>query len=380
MKPSICFAVASPLTLNAFLVTHILALRENYRVTILFNSSGDSIAPVAIEGVEMLSFPIARAISPVRDLIALVLLWRHFRRAGYASVHSVTPKAGLLSMLAAALARVPLRVHTFTGQVWATKTGPLRLLLRSLDRLLAKCATTVFADSPTQRDFLVTQGVVATTKIGVLGAGSISGVDTGRFKPNADARSQVRAELGLPDTAPLLLYVGRMKREKGVPDLLKAFEALRTSAPGTHLLMVGPDEEDLLVACKAKPDVHIVGYTTAVERYMAASDVICLPSYREGFGTVIIEAAACGIPAVASRIYGLTDAVAEGVTGLLHPAGDAHSLAASLNRLISNPEERHAMGQAALERARSHFTAAEITGHWVQFYRSRIDTEGNSRR
>ncbi len=371
VKPSVCLAVSSPFTLNAFLGNHIESLRRHYRLTMVVNLEDEPIRAVVPADVILKSVRIAREIAPARDLVALWNLWRLLRRNAFSAVHSISPKAGLLTMIAGCLAGVPLRVHSFTGQVWATRRGASRALLKSLDWLLAVCATHVFADSASQRDFLVAEGVVPARKIAVLGAGSISGVDTARFRPDPQARVAVRAELAIEDGAPLLLYVGRMKREKGIADLLDAFRHLRQSMPAARLLLVGPDEDRLLQGSPA-PGVHLLGYTSQVERYFAAADLLCLPSYREGFGSVIIEAAACGIPAVASRIYGLTDAVIEGVTGLLHPAGDVPALHQALLTLLQQPALRARMGQSARERALRDFEAVVITAAWLDFYQRHL--------
>ena len=368
MKPRICLVVSSPFTLNAFLGRHLEALNVHFQVTMIANLEDEAIRPMVPEGTVLRSVRIKRQVSLAHDLAALWTLWRLFRDTRFECVHSVSPKAGLLAMVAARAAGVTWRLHTFTGQVWATRHGAARLLLKSLDRVLAACATRVFADSASQCEFLVRQGVVRVGKVAVLGAGSFSGVDTARFVPDPAARAKVRSELGIPHDAPLLLYVGRMKREKGIADLLEAFGRLRACFPALHLLLVGPDEDRMFKGSVPAVQVHLLGYTKQPERYMAAADLLCLPSYREGFGSVIIEAAACGVPAVASRIYGLTDAIVEGETGLLHAPGDRTALHDALVRMLSQVDARLAMGSAARARALRDFDADAITGAWVDFY------------
>jgi glycosyltransferase involved in cell wall biosynthesis len=222
------------------------------------------------------------------------------------------------------------------------------------------------ADSPSQRDFLVREGVVKADKISVLGQGSISGVETARFRPNPDARQRIRAELRIPETAPCVIFVGRMSKEKGVPDLLAAFGQLRVDFIDLHLVLVGPREEGLPSQARI-PSLHVVGYTKNAEAYMAAADITCLPSYREGFGSVLIEGAACGLPAVASRIYGITDAVVENVTGVLHPPGDIEALTESLRRLLCDDKLRTAMGKNAYDRAIACFEARHVEELFSQF-------------
>jgi glycosyltransferase involved in cell wall biosynthesis len=320
----------------------------------------ESDIPISLPGgAELIGVEIRRAISPCHDLAAGIKLWGIYAKRGFSAVFTITPKGGLLGMAAALAARVPARVHCFTGQVWATKKGPGRLILKSVDRLIAACATHVLADSPSQRDFLVAEGVVCRRKVQVLGDGSISGVDAGRFKPDPARRAEVRGRLGIPPDGLCLLYVGRMKREKGVPDLLSAFRSLREEFPDLHLILVGPDEENLLHEA-GSPGLHVVGYAKDVEKYMAAADIFCLPSYREGFGSVLIEAAAAGLPSVASRIYGITDAVIDGETGLLHQPGDSSDLARALRVLLLNPQARRDMAEAGRLRALEKFSSGYL--------------------
>jgi glycosyltransferase involved in cell wall biosynthesis len=375
--PSVCVTLTSPFVLNAFLQGHLARLRKSFAVAVCVNRSESDITVIVPEGVEVRHMEIRRKISPWHDVTALRKLWTFYRQRRFDAVVTVTPKAGLLGMLAARLAGTPVRVHWFTGQVWATRQGLMRVLLKGMDRIITACATHTLADSPSQRDFLVREGVVKADKIFVLGQGSISGVETARFRPNPDVRQLIRTELRIPETAPCLIYVGRMSKEKGVPDLLAAFGQLRADFADLRLVLVGPDEEGLLSQARI-PGLHVVGYTKNSEAYMAAADIICLPSYREGFGSVLIEGAACGLPAVASRIYGITDAVVENVTGLLHPPGDIAALAECLRRLVFDDELRRELGRKALQRALKSFDSRHIEEVFEEFLRKQLDESTSS--
>ena len=346
-------------------------------MAVCVNRSESDIPLAAPEGVEVQDVEIRRKISPWQDAAALWKLWTFYRQRRFNAVITVTPKAGLLGMLAARLAGIPVRVHWFTGQVWATRKGPMRAMLKRIDRFTAACATDVLADSPSQKDFLVCEGVVSDDKISVLGHGSISGVDTTRFRPDPEARQRIRTELQIPGIAPCLVYVGRMSKEKGVPDLLAAFGQLRADFTDLHLILVGPDEEELLTKSRI-PGLQVVGYTKKAETYMSAADIICLPSYREGFGSVLIEGAACGLPAVASRIYGVTDAIVENETGLLHAPGDIAALTDSLRRLVSDDDFRLRLGKKAYERALTSFEAGYLENLFSQFLERLLEERASS--
>ena len=314
---------------------------------------------------------IARNISLFSDFVTLVKLIKIFRQERYSAVHSVAPKAGLLAMLASWIVRVPLRIHTFTGQVWVTNRGFKRLLLKQLDCLIATLTTHNIVDSQSQRQFLLDEKVLSSKKSVMFANGSISGVDITKFKPNQLARVGIRQKLFIPNNAIVFLFIGRLTRDKGVLDLACAFSCLNVKH--VYLLYVGPDEQNMQTEIvhfsgKNSPNVIFLGHTNEPESYMAAADIFCLPSYREGFGTVVIEAAAVGIPVIASRIYGITDAIVEGETGLLHEPHDINNIKNCMEKLMNNQALRLKLGQQARDRVIRDFSSILVTQAWVNFY------------
>lgn len=369
-KPqAICFVLTSPFVLNAFLLNHLQALAHHYAVTVCINTQESVVSPLLDDRVELIHLPIAREIDLRQDLIALVWLIRFFRHRKFDAVHSVTPKGGLLGMLAAKLTGVPHRIHTFTGQVWATRRGFSRWLLKSSDRLLALCSSMLLADSVSQAEFLNHQGICRKGSIKVLGGGSISGVDLQKFSHSPGRREAMRLGLAVPSDALVFVFVGRLHREKGVLVLARAFAELQKHSKHAWLWFVGPDEDGLGVELlKISGERSLVlGLTQKPEEYLDAADVLCLPSYREGFGTVVIEAAAMGMPAIGSDIYGLSDAIVNNQTGLLVPAGDEIGLLEAMQKM-SSFDLRSALGRCAQQRAYDAFDAQKITASWLRFY------------
>ncbi len=371
----ICFVVSSETTVTAALLDQLAALSRTHDVSVVANTRDTNfLKPYGLD-VRVFAAPVERRILPARDIAALASLTGLFRKERFDAVHSVTPKAGLLAALGGVLAGVPVRIHTFTGQVWATRRGASRFVLKNVDRLLGSLATHILVDSRSQRDFLLAERVIPRSKATVLANGSICGVDTARFRPDPDARAAVRREYGIPGPDLVFLFVGRMNKDKGVLELAEAFSRLRAGRRGVHLLFVGPDEEAMRpriarICASCAEAVHHAGFTDVPERYIAGADVLCLPSHREGFGSVVIEAGAAGLPAIATRIYGVTDAVDDGVTGLLYEAGNTEELARLMIRFAGDPDLRRRMGESARARAGRDFPKDMVTAAVVDYYRT----------
>lgn len=367
----LCFVATIPAAIHAFSKGHIRASAEKWPVKIVSNPAGAEL--LSNLNAQFIPLAIERKPAPWRDLRALIHLVMLFHRERFNLIHSITPKAGLLTMLAGWLAGVPVRMHTFTGQVWTNKRGWKRGALKMFDRLIVLFATHVLVDSPSQRDFLVAEGVLSQNRGVVIGQGSICGVDSQRFHPDAQVRDLVRAELGIGLEQTVVLFLGRLNREKGMLDLATAFADIASQCSDVVLMLVGAEEDvpfSLVqqICGEHHERLRRVSFTPEPERYMAAADIFCLPSYREGFGQVIIEAAASGVPTVASRIYGITDAVDDGRTGLLFPAGDVSALAQALLKLIVDDELRRRMGEAARARALSLFSSEKNTAEMLELY------------
>lgn len=374
-KPKVCVLTTTPLVVHFFLKRHLAAMKEHFDVTVACNPKNDAYLPPLDIAVPHVAVSMQRKISLSGDLIALFELYRMFRRERYDLVVSVTPKAGLLGMLAGVAAGVPRRVHIYQGEVWASKRGFMRALLKFMDWLIAKTATHVLAVSDSERQFLEEEGVTRPGQIRVLGSGSICGVDTSHFRPDPEARTEIRARYGIPDDAVVCLFLGRMTVDKGVFDLVRAYAECVESHPDLWLVLVGPDEDDVAPRLRAMLGdervrrLVVSGFTHEPERFVAAADFLCLPSYREGFGMVVIEAAAAGIPSIGSRIYGVSDAIVDGETGILVPPGNVSELSAALALLSGDETLRARYAQAARQRVENAFRQDKVVARYVEYLR-----------
>jgi glycosyltransferase involved in cell wall biosynthesis len=368
----LCVVTTSDLIVRFFLTGLLRAFAERYELTVIVKTDHPDLLSRHGIAAQLAPIAIERGIAPAADLAALHALTRLFRGQRFDGVISLAPKAGLLAAIAGKLAGVPFRCHVFQGEVWATAGGAKRALLKALDRLVARLATHLLVISPSERLVLERERVLAPGQATLIANGSLCGVDLERFRSDPGWRREIRAALHVPQDACLTLFLGRLTRDKGVLDLAQAFRAVAAGQPDAYLAYTGPDEQDLepqirRIAGEVAARLRFVPLTDHPERYIAAADVLALPSYREGFGNVLIEAAAAGVPALASRIYGIEDALREGETGLMHPPGDVSAIAAGLERLLKDAALRSRLGRQARERAAREFSSGHAIAFWLGF-------------
>jgi glycosyltransferase involved in cell wall biosynthesis len=375
----LCFVATIPAVIQAFMKDFIhYSSDQGWEVEVVSSPQGAELLHEL--DARFIQLEVERKISPLQDLCTLIRLSLIFRLECYDLVHSIMPKTGLLAMLAARIAGIPNRLHTFTGQVWATKQGWKREALKSFDKMIVRLATHILVDSPSQRDFLVAEGVLCENQGIVLGQGSICGVDGDVFRPDPKMRERIRKELNINLSQPVILFMGRLNRDKGILDLATAFIEIAKLHSDAVLVLVGAEEDVPYTRIQNicgiyQTQLRRVIYTVHPEYYMAMADILCLPSYREGFGQVIIEAAATGVPAVATKIYGITDAVSDQETGILYPTGDISALTRELLNLIENIDFRHELGRLAQARALSEFSKKQISAEMISLYSQLLERD-----
>lgn len=330
------------LSLNAFCRGLLRELtEEGYEVVALSSPDADLQQVGEREGVRTIGVPMERRISPLKDLVSLVRLILVLRKEKPDMVHSMTPKAGLLCMMAAKMAGVPVRVHTFTGLVWPTSTGLIRQILILTDKLTCACATHVIPEGEGVKQDL--QRCITRKPLKVLGYGNVKGIDLQYWKRTAPAE---------PHETVTFIFVGRLVREKGINELVAAFVRLNEQYPQTRLLLVGPYEEKidplmpetmrLIDECEA---IEAVGSQTDVRPFYERSDVLVFPSYREGFPNVVIEAGAMDLPSIVTDINGAREIIVNYENGLIVPPRDEAALYEAMEWMLNHPEECQRMGQ-----------------------------------
>lgn len=320
-----------------------------------------------------------RHISPVKDIKSLLKLIALFRRMRPMMVHSMTPKAGLLCMMAAWLCRVPVRVHTFTGLVFPTASGLKRRILMATDRLTCACATHIIPEGEGVKADLLNNGITRKP-IRVLGHGNVRGIDLKRFDPeNLEVISEA-AKLANPALF-TFIYVGRLVGDKGINELVAAFVKVHKKIPNIRLVLVGCSEPELdplkpETETKIKQNMAIdaVGQQADVRPWLAASDALVLPSYREGFPNVVIEAGAMGLPSIVTDINGSNEIIREGKNGIIVPAKDADALEDAMKRML-NDNYRHNLAKNARKMVASRYEQSYVHKCLIDFYNEILNKE-----
>lgn len=371
----IAFIVAVPGTAESFLADHIASLQKHYEVHLIANFPEGYDGSFWFKDVIYHQVPIQRKISIWNDLKALFALCKVFRQEKFDCVHSVTPKAGLLTALAGWLMRIKNRLHIFTGQVWATRKGAMRFLLKSMDKIIALLDTVIMVDGEGQRQFLIREGVLKESNSFVPAEGSIAGIKLERFVISDKVRREERQRLGISEDKVVFIFLGRLNHDKGIGELFEAFNRLVPECPDSVLLFYGTDEEGYDALAERYKNIRrgvnylYPGVTKTPYNALQAGDVFVLPTWREGFGVSVLEAQALGLPVITSDAYGVVDASVEGETGLRCHVNDPEGLYKCMKAYYDNPEMRRRHGANGRKRVEDHFNNEVVSRAWVEIYR-----------
>lgn len=350
-----------------------LQTTEGYEVVVV-SSPGEEMETIARrEGVRCVAVPMQRHIAPLQDLKSLWGLIKVFRREKPDMVHSITPKAGLLSMMAAWICRVPVRLHTFTGLVFPTAKGIKRKILMFTDRLTCFCATHIVPEGEGVKSDLI-KNKITRKPIRVLGHGNVRGIDLRHYDPQLPEVKTEAAKIRKENLF-TFVFVGRIVGDKGINELVDAFERLRKEIPSVRLLLVGKYEANLDPISPAASriidtdsNIEAVGQQNDVRAWMAAADALVFPSYREGFPNVVIEAGAMGLPAIVTDINGSREIIIEGENGLIIPPRNADALYAAMKEMVINSALRESMASKARKLVADRYEQSYVRRCLKEYY------------
>ncbi len=333
---------------------------------------------IRARGVRLHTVRLTRSITPMSDLRAIFSLWRLFRRERFDVVEVSTPKAALVGSIAGWLARVSCTIHVLRGLAYEGQRGWRGRVLRASAAIPCRLAHQTISISDSAREVAYEDGLCRPGSISVLGSGSYNGVDLERFAPaRRSLGSAVRAAHGIAAGAVVIGFMGRMTRDKGLVELVRAFEQLRSTTPDAELVLalVGDYEQrdrpppGIIEAVENNPNIVHIHWQTDPVPCLAAMDVFVLPTHREGLGNVLLEAAAVGLPTITTDATGCRDAVQAGVTGLQFPVGDVDRLGDALRRLVADADLRRTMGAAGRRWVAEHFDQQSVWKLYADEYR-----------
>jgi glycosyltransferase involved in cell wall biosynthesis len=321
---------------------------------------------------------ITRNITPFKDMIAVLKLTYYFRKRRYQIVHAHTPKGGLVGMISAFLACIPVRVYTIHGLPLETARGAKRKLLWLAELVSCRFATQILAVSPSLRDLVIKEKLCSPDEIKVLGDGTACGIDTKKFELGEENKAkgrEIRKSLNIADDDIVIGFVGRLAFDKGIETLVKSFYCVQRRFRDAHLLLVGPFDKsretfdkDFMDMIESNNNIHCVGFKKNTVPYYAAMDLFVMPSRREGFGMTLIEASAMELPVIGTRIVGCVDAVEDGVTGLFVEVDNEDQLSMAIMKLIDNPQLRKTLGQKGNKRIERLFDASRLVEEHLKLY------------
>jgi len=381
-RPVICRISATPFSVNKFLRLQIeYAIKEGYKVIVVTGYDRELDEFCKVNSIEYLVVDIERRFTPFKDAVSLYRILKVLSRYKIDCIHTITSKGGLLGVLAGKILRVPCIMHIYAGLPWCEMAGLKRKIGRLSDVLIGRWATMTYTDSDSEKAFILRERVCHANKLKVLGHGSVSGFDIVKYDRKSLAeKGRVELEkLGIPSSTKVILFVGRVTREKGVGELVEAFCNIADNYPDVVLLLVGPREDDidplnydtkkLIDKCHR---IFSLGYRSDPEVFYSIAELLVLPSYREGFGNVVIEAALCGIPALGTKIFGLSDSIVEDETGILVECKSVPALQNGLETLLINDSMRIKLGVQARMRGVECFSKDYVNGLLMNEYHSYI--------
>lgn len=358
-------------------------MKQHYEV-VAISSGGPGLQEVIdYEKIKAHHVEMTRSITPFKDLVAAYKLYKVIKKEKPFIVHTHTPKAGTLGMLAARLARVPNRLHTIAGLPLLEATGAKRLLLNTVEKFTYGCATMVLPNSFAMEKIVLQQKFTAASKLKVIGHGSSNGIDVNHYNAehiNEEEKSALREKLGIKTTDFVYIFIGRIVKDKGINELIQAFDTISKADSNCKLLLLGdredeldpllPVTESLITENKAIIDV---GFQRDIRPFLTISNVLTFPSYREGFPNVVMQASCMSLPCIVTNINGCNEIIEDDVNGIIIPVKDVDALESAMQHLKANPKKIEAMKPFTRKRIMERYQQEFVWDELLKLYKNLED-------
>ena len=387
-KPKLLRITTVPLSLEKLLEGQ-LGFMQNYFEVTAISSDTDRLKKYGKQNdLDVFPVEMTRQITPISDTKALLKLYKYLKKEKPTIVHTHTPKAGIVGMLAAKLAKVPIRLHTVAGLPLMEATGKKRKLLDMVEKMTYSCATKVYPNSKGLYDFIKKEKLTKPEKLKIIGKGSSNGIDTTHFNPqlyNQNTKKKLRNELSIHSDDFVFIFVGRLVGDKGINELVQAFKNLKSKFKNLKLLLVGPFESALdplkhptLKEIEENSNIISVGFQQDVRPYFSISNALAFPSYREGFPNVVMQAGAMGLPSIVTDINGCNEIIKDGENGLIIPPKEVVALQKAMERLIINNDLYNHLQQTSREMIVNRYQREEVWQALLEEYQILLQEKGIS--
>lgn len=384
MKSKIIRITTVPISLDKLLTNQMKFMSQYYEVIAVSSDKSNLEIVAKDQNVDFKEINMSRKITPFKDLVSLIKMIVFFLKNRPLIVHTHTPKAGIIGMLAANITRVPIRLHTVAGLPLMEAQGIKRKVLNTVEKLTYAAATKVYPNSKGLEKFILEQKFTTQNKIKVIGQGSSNGIDTSYFNKNQIPQNiinNLKTTLGLTLTDFVFIFVGRLVSDKGINELINAFSQITETFTNAKLVLVGPLEQDLdplhpntLHKINTNNNIIAVGYQQDVRPYLALSHVLTFPSYREGFPNVVMQAGAMGLPSIVTNINGCNEIIEDKTNGFIIPVKNSIALKEAMQQFLEEKINYEFMSLNSREIIANRYEQRYI---WDQLLKEYKDLENN---
>ena len=382
-KPKLLIVTTVPGTIKVILKGQPAWLNQYFDASIATSPDAGIEDVRDTEKIPVYEVPMYRRINPLKDIKSIWNLMKVIRRIKPDIIHSYTPKAGMVAMIAGFVTRVPVRIHTFTGLIFPTATGAKKKILIAVDRLICACATHVIPESNGVKSDLLNAGITKNP-LKLVGNGNVAGVDVDHFNPELESvkadSEDIKKQYALPKNAFVFTFIGRFNRDKGLDELVAAFCALERD--DVWLMCAGaldktaPPKPETVRQLETHPRIVLTGYVKDVRPVLVCSDTVILPSYREGFPNVLLQASAMKTALIGTDISGSNEIIDQNVNGLIVPARDAKALKQAMTQMLAmTVKQRDDMGSAGRNKVIALYEQSALRIALLEFYRSALNSK-----